>query len=69
MLEEVQKEWFNTPFNQVLEMKEKDLLSKYVELSVAEEPFKKQKSRVKWLALGDQNTKKKKITRTCAIIE
>ena len=36
---------------------EKSILSWYADLSNAEESFKKQKSRIKRLALGDQNTK------------
>ncbi|KAH7840355.1 hypothetical protein Vadar_015873 [Vaccinium darrowii] len=36
---------------------EKEVVRLYMELSAAEESFKKQKSRVRWLALGDQNTK------------
>ena len=35
---------------------ERDALHKYIDLSNAEESFKKQKSRVRWLQLGDQNT-------------
>ncbi|KAH7850441.1 hypothetical protein Vadar_032955 [Vaccinium darrowii] len=32
-------------------------LSQFMDLGLADEGFKKQKSRVKWLALGDQNTR------------
>lgn len=35
----------------------REALLKYIDLSKAEESFKRQKSRVQWLALGDQNTK------------
>ena len=36
---------------------ESEDLGKYVEMSNAEESFKRQKSRVRWMAIGDQNTK------------
>lgn len=36
---------------------EKELLVSFSELSDAEEAFKKKKSRVFWLSLGDKNTK------------
>lgn len=36
---------------------EKELLVSFSELSAAEEAFKKKKSRVFWLSLGDKNTK------------
>ncbi|KAG5523755.1 hypothetical protein RHGRI_030665 [Rhododendron griersonianum] len=48
---------FKTPFDLVLSNTKKEILNKYVELWIAEESFLKQKSRVKWLALGDQNSK------------
>ena len=35
---------------------QKEALLKYFELSSAEESFKKQKARVRWLKLGDHNT-------------
>lgn len=37
-------------------MQEKDLLAKLNELLVVEEGFLRQKSRIKWLQVGDQNT-------------
>lgn len=36
---------------------EKACYLKFIDLSLAEESFKKQKSRIQWLALGDQNTR------------
>ncbi|KAH7867077.1 hypothetical protein Vadar_028607 [Vaccinium darrowii] len=38
-------------------MMEREALLKYIDLSKAEESFKRQKLRVQWLALGDQNNK------------
>ncbi|KAH7865303.1 hypothetical protein Vadar_004905 [Vaccinium darrowii] len=45
------------PYDFALHESEKDALLKYTELVAAEEDFNHQKSRVKWLALGDQNSK------------
>ncbi|KAG5558768.1 hypothetical protein RHGRI_008653 [Rhododendron griersonianum] len=56
-LDVIQEQLFKTPFDLVLSNTEKEILNKYVELRIAEESFLKQKSRVKWLALGDQNSK------------
>lgn len=43
--------------NHDLRLQEHEEIRVFMELSGAEESFKKQKSRVHWLALGDQNTK------------
>ncbi|KAH7833682.1 hypothetical protein Vadar_008721 [Vaccinium darrowii] len=45
------------PYDVTLHESEKDALLKYTDLVAAEEDFNHQKSRVKWLALGDQNSK------------
>ncbi|KAH7833227.1 hypothetical protein Vadar_004213 [Vaccinium darrowii] len=45
------------PYDVTLHESEKDALLKYTDLVAAEEDFNRQKSRVKWLALGDQNSK------------
>uniref|UniRef100_A0A5B6YUZ1 Reverse transcriptase domain-containing protein n=1 Tax=Davidia involucrata TaxID=16924 RepID=A0A5B6YUZ1_DAVIN len=44
------------PQDQRLRVEEKKLKSEYLELSLAEEAYYKQKARVRWLALGDRNT-------------
>lgn len=56
-LAQVQTLCFNNRHDADLCNREKDMMSKFVELLAAEESFKKQKSRVNWLKLGDQNTK------------
>ncbi|KAI8536166.1 hypothetical protein RHMOL_Rhmol10G0235300 [Rhododendron molle] len=47
---------FATPCDVALCQQEKELVGRYVELRTAEESFMRQRSRIKWLALGDQNT-------------
>jgi hypothetical protein len=42
--------------NPTLCMREKDVVCKYASTVSAEESFFKQKARIKWLSLGDQNT-------------
>ncbi|XP_058211744.1 uncharacterized protein LOC131323927 [Rhododendron vialii] len=56
-LDRVQDLYFQSPFDSALCHSEKDMLGKYVELRMAEESFLKQKTRIKWLALGDQNSR------------
>ncbi|KAH7866733.1 hypothetical protein Vadar_024219 [Vaccinium darrowii] len=56
-LTHVQEQCFQSPFDGALADMEKELYLKFIDLSQAEEAFKKQKSRVQWLALGDQNTR------------
>ncbi|KAG5564631.1 hypothetical protein RHGRI_000728 [Rhododendron griersonianum] len=53
----VQEQCFQNPYDAALVHLEKDLHLKFIDLSLAEESFKKQKSLVQWLALGDQNTR------------
>lgn len=48
---------FKLPQNQDLCDLEKDLVQQFMALSSAEEAYKKQKSRINWLALGDKNTR------------
>ncbi|KAH7863756.1 hypothetical protein Vadar_021610 [Vaccinium darrowii] len=55
-LHQIQEDYFAHPHDPVLCEAEKMALSQFMVLSLAEEGFKKQKSRVKWLALEDQNT-------------
>lgn len=49
----VQARLFTSPVDEDLCTQEKLLVQKYIELRNAEESFIKQRSRVKWLALGD----------------
>ncbi|KAI8572120.1 hypothetical protein RHMOL_Rhmol01G0173700 [Rhododendron molle] len=56
-LSQVQSLCFSNPFDATLCAKEKEVLRTFMELSLAEEEFKKQKSRVQWLSLGDHNTR------------
>lgn len=55
-LGQIQAQYQGDPDNIALRDREQEVYLKFVEMSGAEEAFKKQKSRVQWLALGDQNT-------------
>lgn len=52
-LSKIQELCFRFPLDQYLSDLEKDMVFQFYELSSAEEPYKKQKSRVSWLALGE----------------
>ncbi|XP_058180059.1 uncharacterized protein LOC131298595 [Rhododendron vialii] len=52
----IQQLFFATPFDVALCIQDKELVCTYINLRNAEESFMKQRSRVKWLALGDQNS-------------
>ncbi|KAH7836824.1 hypothetical protein Vadar_006119 [Vaccinium darrowii] len=55
-LEAIQEQCFNHPGDGASQELERDLLCKLLNLSTAEESYKKLKSRVKWLSWGDKNT-------------
>ena len=53
---QAQSALLNSPSNPLLGENEKSSLKNYHDLAIAEEGFLRQKSRVQWLKLGDQNT-------------
>lgn len=56
-LSKIQELCSRFPQDQYLSDLEKDLVFQFYELSFAEEAYKKQKSKVSWLALRDKNTR------------
>lgn len=56
-LTQLQSLCFATPRDVALHEQEKEAMCSFMELSAAEESFKRQKSIVQWLTLGDKNTR------------
>lgn len=56
-LSSLQVQCYTLPFDDAIHELEREALLKYSKLVVVEEGFHRQKSRVQWLALGDQNSK------------
>ena len=55
-MDKAQQELHTAPENPTLRMRERDAVRNYASTVRAEESFFKQKARIQWLSLGDQNT-------------